>query len=197
VLHRPWRAFAALILTQLIVAGILVGSARGAEQPAARDVARPSIGWIVQKAAHGAVDQAIATFTFVAEAHKAEAAARHAAHIPSRTRGNTGMGSGSCPSGIGTARGYMNGHPYGGDLPPCCVMRRESGGNPTAYNPTAISPSRPWDHATGIWQIITSTWAKFKGFLNAMDAPVEVQNEKARLVWAGGAGWSNWKPRCW
>jgi len=86
------------------------------------------------------------------------------------------------------ATGSVNGEPCGGDLPPCCVLRRESNGVPTARNPSG---------AGGLWQFMPSTWNGFGGYSNAADAPPSVQNEKARQVWAGGAGGSNWYPRCW
>jgi Transglycosylase-like domain len=72
----------------------------------------------------------------------------------------------------------------GGDLPPCWVLQRESGGSPRAQNPSST--------ASGLWQFLDSTWAGFGGYARAMDAPVSVQNDKARIVWAGGAGCGNW-----
>lgn len=84
----------------------------------------------------------------------------------------------------GSATGSVNGYPCGGDLPPCYVLKRESGGNPAAHNPSSS--------ASGLWQFLDTTWAGFGGYARAMDAPASVQNEKARIVWAGGAGCSNW-----
>lgn len=74
--------------------------------------------------------------------------------------------------------------PCGGDLPPCYVKQRESGGNYQAYNASS--------GAAGAWQFIPSTWAGFGGYASARDAPPEVQDEKARALWAGGAGCSHW-----
>jgi len=109
-----------------------------------------------------------------------------------------GAGEGDCrsstrplplaPSYNGSASGSVNGMPCGGDLPPCCVLRRESGGSPTARNRSG---------AAGLWQFMPGTWNGFGGYSSAADAPPSVQNEKARQVWAGGAGGSNWYPRCW
>lgn len=77
----------------------------------------------------------------------------------------------------------------GGDLPSCCIMRRESGGSPTAQNPSSS--------ASGKWQFMHDTWAGYGGYENAKDAPASVQDERARQVWAGGAGASNWAgPGC-
>lgn len=80
--------------------------------------------------------------------------------------------------------GQVNGYPCGGDLPTCQVLRCESGGNPTAENPTSS--------ASGLWQILDGTWDGFGGYGHASHAPAEVQNAKARDVWAGGAGRSHW-----
>lgn len=91
----------------------------------------------------------------------------------------------------------------GGDLPPCSVLRRESGGDPRIWNGRCYAPvgwqgatapncPRARSSASGLWQFVRGTWANHGGYLNAADAPVEVQNEKARLVWAGGAGCFHW-----
>lgn len=81
--------------------------------------------------------------------------------------------------------GEVNGYPCGGGLPPCRVLACESGGSPTARNPRSS--------ASGLWQVIRSTWASFGGYPEAYMAPWEVQNEKARLLWAGGRGAFHWK----
>lgn len=80
--------------------------------------------------------------------------------------------------------GHVNGYPCGGDLPTCRVLACESGGNPTAENPRSS--------ASGLWQFLDSTWAGFGGYARASHAPAAVQNEKARQLWAGGAGRSHW-----
>ncbi len=72
----------------------------------------------------------------------------------------------------------------GGDLPPCYVMMRESGGNPTAKNPSST--------ASGKWQFLDSTWAGYGGYGSAYLAPESVQDAKARELWAGGAGCGHW-----
>lgn len=88
----------------------------------------------------------------------------------------------------------------GGDLPPCFVMNRESGGNLRIWNGRCYAPVG-WtgahspcggSSASGKWQFLRSTWNRFKGYLNAADAPADAQNEKARLLWAGGRGCSHW-----
>lgn len=84
----------------------------------------------------------------------------------------------------GSATGTVNGYPCGGSLPPCYVLARESGGNPTARNPRST--------ASGLWQFLDSTWAGYAGYARAYLAPPSVQNEKARLVWANGAGCRHW-----
>ncbi|MCU1370815.1 MAG: transglycosylase, partial [Ilumatobacteraceae bacterium] len=72
----------------------------------------------------------------------------------------------------------------GGDLPPCYVMMRESGGNIRARNPSSS--------ASGKWQFIASTWAGFGGYSEAYLAPESVQDAKARALWANGAGCGHW-----
>lgn len=72
----------------------------------------------------------------------------------------------------------------GGDLPPCWVMMRESGGNIRAQNPSSS--------ASGKWQFISSTWAGFGGYAEAYLAPESVQDAKARQLWANGAGCGHW-----
>lgn len=80
----------------------------------------------------------------------------------------------------------VNGYPCGqvNDLPPCWVMRRESNGNPTAQNPHST--------ASGLWQVLDSTWRNFRGFAKARLAPAEIQTEFARLLWNHGAGCAHW-----
>lgn len=91
----------------------------------------------------------------------------------------------------------MVGVQCGGDLPPCYVLKRESGGDPHIWNGRCYMPTGSYGQcgrssASGLWQFLRSTWAGFAGYVNAADAPVEVQNEKARLVWAGGRGCHHW-----
>ncbi len=80
---------------------------------------------------------------------------------------------------------YTSMEPCGGDLPPCYVKARESGGNYTALNPQTHD-------ASGAWQIIDSTWNGYGGYSKAMYAPPEVQDAKARELWNGGLGCSHW-----
>lgn len=84
--------------------------------------------------------------------------------------------------------GQVNGYPCGGDLPPCWVLERESGGDPNAVNPTGCGGYT----CGGLWQFDPRTWDGYAGYAYAQDAPWEVQNEKARALWAGGAGCSHW-----
>jgi hypothetical protein len=72
----------------------------------------------------------------------------------------------------------------GGDLPPCAVMMCESHGDTHAENPTST--------ASGKWEIVDGTWAGFMGYSHASDAPEWVQDAKARQIYAGGAGRSQW-----
>jgi hypothetical protein len=72
----------------------------------------------------------------------------------------------------------------GGNLPPCYVMQRESGGDIRAENPVST--------ASGKWQFIDGTWGGYGGYSHASDAPEDVQDARAAEVWANGAGCSNW-----
>lgn len=72
----------------------------------------------------------------------------------------------------------------GGNLPPCYVVARESGNNPTAKNPRST--------ASGTFQFLDGTWGNYKGYRHASDAPQSVQNERAAQVWNGGKGCSAW-----
>lgn len=72
----------------------------------------------------------------------------------------------------------------GGDLPPCSVLACESGGNLVAQNSHSS--------ASGKWQFLDSTWAGYGGYERAMYAPESVQDDKARIVWNGGKGASQW-----
>lgn len=98
----------------------------------------------------------------------AEAQAAEPAPAPDPGPGPAQYGSGAC----------------GGDLPPCYVMMRESGGNITAQNPTST--------ASGKWQFLDSTWGNYMGYAKARYAPEWVQDQRARELWAGGAGCSHW-----
>ena len=72
----------------------------------------------------------------------------------------------------------------GGNLPSCCVMNRESGGDIHAQNPNST--------ASGKWQFINSTWNNYMGYPTAASAPEWVQDQKAAELYAGGAGASHW-----
>lgn len=67
---------------------------------------------------------------------------------------------------------------------PTYIVMCESGGDYLAEN--AISS------ASGAYQIIDSSWAGYGGYYHASDAPPSVQDAKAALMWAGGAGASHW-----
>ncbi len=52
---------------------------------------------------------------------------------------------------------------------------------------TIQSPKHRW-----MIQFTDDTWGGYGGYQHAKDAPANVQNERARQVFAGGAGASNW-----
>lgn len=68
--------------------------------------------------------------------------------------------------------------------PPASVLHRESRGDPKARNPSG---------AAGCWQFMPGTWAGYGGYSSADQAPVKVQNERAKQVWAGGDGACHWR----
>lgn len=72
----------------------------------------------------------------------------------------------------------------GGSLPSCSIMACESGGSLTARNPSG---------AAGKWQVMPGTWAGYGGYSSADQAPEDVQDAKARELWAGGAGRGHWR----
>ena len=67
---------------------------------------------------------------------------------------------------------------------PTYIVMCESGGNYDAENPTSS--------ASGAYQIVDGTWAGYGGYYHASDAPPAVQDAKAALLWANGAGASHW-----
>jgi len=76
----------------------------------------------------------------------------------------------------------------GGDLPPCYVKQRESGGNYGAYNPTGCGGAGCY----GAWQF-SGEWAGKLGLPSDLSqATPAQQDEAARQLWNGGAGCSNW-----
>jgi hypothetical protein len=76
----------------------------------------------------------------------------------------------------------------GGELPPCWVKDRESRGDYTAVNETGCSGRT----CGGAWQFDPLTWNGYGGYAFAQDAPPDVQDAKARELWAGGAGCGHW-----
>jgi len=100
-------------------------------------------------------------------------AARESHHTRTTTRSTSrasaSYGSGRC----------------GGDLPPCYIMMRESGGSLTAQNPNST--------ASGKWQFLDSTWHSVTGLPgSASDYDEATQDAAARELWNGGAGAGNW-----
>lgn len=76
------------------------------------------------------------------------------------------------------------------DLPTCGIVRRESGFNPRARNRHST--------AGGLYQFLASTFrsvcpAAAARWGNAANAPVSVQVDCVRVLWAGGAGWRHWR----
>lgn len=66
------------------------------------------------------------------------------------------------------------------------IIQCESGGNPTAQNPHSS--------ASGLYQILDSTWGHYDGYARAKDAPASVQTAKAMTL--GISAW-NASRSCW
>jgi hypothetical protein len=129
-----------------------------------------------------AADQAANLIDFYEAVHQRDLTAWYSAAVNGsmaaarRTPAPAGGGS-SASTGPSTGR-------CGGDLPTCRIMQCESGGSDTAQNPSST--------ASGKWQILDSTWGGYGGYRRARDAPESVQDARARQLWAGGAGRSQW-----
>lgn len=72
--------------------------------------------------------------------------------------------------------------------PPQSVLDREVGG--AGYRPNVHNFSG--SGAAGCWQFMPRTWGGYGGYASAADAPISVQNERAKQVWNGGAGCGHW-----
>lgn len=132
-----------------------------------------------------------------AERARAAAAARRARLATAATR---------APS---APRFVAGGWACGGPLPPCWVAEREDPAHdPTVYNggyhyPVGYVGPTAGSTASGKWQFLRSTWGTrqdrqgvwhpgFRGYFNAADAPVSVQDEYAVMLYDGGRGCSHW-----
>lgn len=99
-----------------------------------------------------------------AEAARQATARRAARHATASHSSAASYGSGAC----------------GGNLPPCWVMMRESGGNIHAYNPTGCGG----EGCNGKWQCDPRS-------CNGTGSEAE-QDASAAALWDGGRGCSNW-----
>lgn len=75
--------------------------------------------------------------------------------------------------------------PAGGGPLPTCTWQPESGGDPSAVNPTT--------GAGGYYQIMPSTWQAYGGTGAPQDAPLAEQTAIAQKIWAeqGPSAWVN------
>ena len=101
---------------------------------------------------------------------------------------------------IAASRAYPHGL-CGGDLPPCWVRDRESGGdiriwNGGCYAPVGWRGKSPCgsSSASGKWQAVRGTWNTCRtGYVNAADAPERVQDDCVRRIFDHGRGASHWR----
>jgi hypothetical protein len=123
------------------------------------------------------------------EAIEAELAAVEAEIAEQSTAGvDTSYHAGASGYPGGWEPGFINGYPCGGDLPPCYVMARESGGNPSAVNWGGCSGTNCY----GLWQFGGFWDCKLGQPCGIASWTVEQQNAAARTLWAGGSGCGNW-----
>lgn len=90
-----------------------------------------------------------------------------------------------------SAAGAINGHPCGGDLPPCWVLDRETGGtgDPNSYNPDGCVERDEHGNVqhqgcSGKWQCSHSTCSG--------TGTEDEQDAEARALWADGDGCQHW-----
>ena len=128
---------------------------------------------------------------------KIEAEKAEAAEAPAPSSGS--KQAPEAPASSGAPAPAASSGSCGGDLPPCYVLNRESGGDARIWNGGCYAPvghlgSSPCgsSSASGLWQFVRGTWGGYGGYVNAADAPPSVQNAKARELWAGGAGCGHW-----
>lgn len=150
----------------------------------ARDIRQQAIEDFLAQAKANADAQAQREAAAQQEAARQEAARQEAARQQAARQQAYRHRSYSNTSSSSHQSGSSTGGACGGDLPPCCVMNRESRGNPQAVNESS--------GAAGKWQFMPGTWNNYGGYSSASQAPESVQDAKARQVYAGGAGASNW-----
>lgn len=76
-------------------------------------------------------------------------------------------------------------------LPPCAVMKRESGGNPGAISPRGYCRGHD-TRCYGKWQFDAETWWALGYTGLPSDADERVQDQAAETLWDDGNGCGNW-----
>ncbi len=118
--------------------------------------------------------RAIAAWSAAVHANDVARAQRHTHSVRSHVSGSSSSRAASTGSGR-----------CGGNLPPCYVMMRESGGSLTAQNPNST--------ASGKWQFLDSTWHAVTGLPgSASDYDEATQDAAAAKLYDGGAGCAAW-----
>lgn len=174
------------------------------EEAAAPSIYLPAVDpFLREKAIHTAFSRwttGLAAHAYIEGLVEARAAAEAEAHVRASRRAVTATTSaetqveGGHPSYMpgpgGHAEGPCNeggGLALTGDasLPRLGIVHAESGGNYCIRNHAGST-------ACGAYQIIRGTWNNYMGYPDACSAPPWIQDQKARELWAGGAGSGHW-----
>lgn len=205
-MKHPFALAGALVLVVALVAGALIGGTAsgesgtpGSSTPTTTSVTEPTItikgvtytqaqlaGWIAAVERHR-IEEMWRKIVALHEAHQArllwERIARLDAWYKEQQRKRAAAqaaAGGVWIEGVQVCNGTT--------LPHCYIVKRESGFNPRAKNPSSS--------ASGLYQFINSTWRTCgNGYPTAMSAPVRVQVECARRIWANGRGAGHWAVR--
>lgn len=104
------------------------------------------------------------------------------------------------PEGCGTGKAYWRcatAVSASGEVRPTEQFRRVGWCETRGERDPWHAPNRAGSTASGYWQIINPTWNGFGGYSRALFAPADVQEAKARELWADGKGGGHWQSTRW